>query len=401
VDSDLLVQGTLTLEPCADVRIGPGKSITVDGPTASLVAAGTALRPVHIGPHQPGQPFASLTNARNGTLRLTHVTIEGGGAAGTRTGDPPAAEVGTLVMGSQGSAARYELLLLDHVIVEGSASNGLVVRAGANFAAGSTDLVVHGAAFRPLRLTVSSLDAIPTGVYTGNTFDEVLVVSNALGTEVFRESTTLRDLGVPYHVSKEGSSFLAGGLVVGGLRTADGVSVKTTLTLEPGVTLRFESGAFHISNPFDGAMQTPNLADAVLHAVGTAARPIVLTSAVAVPAPGDWAGLSFAAVPDPLNSVSFIRVEYAGRPLDEPVGSCFVPGNPPYAAIRIHGLPASQFITQTTISGSSTNGIDRGWRAPTALDFLSTNTFLGVVGCNQTWPPDAVGACPLPVPCPK
>jgi hypothetical protein len=75
--------------------------------------------------------------------------------------------------------------------------------------------------------------------------------------------------------------------------------------------MRFESGSFHIANPFDPAMQTPKLADAVLLAMGTASRPIDFTSAAAVPAPGDWAGLSFAAVPDPLNSLSFVRMEYA------------------------------------------------------------------------------------------
>ncbi|MBX3230285.1 MAG: hypothetical protein KIT84_03875 [Labilithrix sp.] len=49
---------------------------------------------------------------------------------------------------------------------------------------------------------------------------------------------------------------------------------------------------------------------------------------------------------------------------------------------------------------SSTPSFVRGWTGE-AVDFLATNTFVGVSRCWQTFPRPAAGSCPDPPPCPK
>ncbi len=80
-----------------------------------------------------------------------------------------------------------------------------------------------------------------------------------------------------------------------------------------------------------------------------------------------------------------------------------MPAPNPDAAIRLFGAPASQFVTNTTITNSASHGIDRGYSSDTPLDFLATNTFSGIALCDQSYPAAANTACPDPtvVPCPK
>ena len=122
---------------------------------------------------------------------------------------------------------------------------------------------------------------------------------------------------------------------------------------------------------------------------------IVFTSDEAAPAAGDWLGLWFGDVPTATNKVDRVRVEYAGGTSSSGSGSC--PDNSELnndAAIRIFGAPPSEFVTNTTILASATNGIDRGWRSDNALiEFLPTNTFTNVTLCQQTEACEVMGAC--------
>jgi hypothetical protein len=147
--------------------------------------------------------------------------------------------------------------------------------------------------------------------------------------------------------------------------------------------------------------QGTNPATGALVAVGTAASPIVFTSAEAQPAAGDWLGITFGQVPDASDRIDFARVEYAGGASSSGSDSCpSTAFNTSDAAIRIFGPPASAFVTNTTINASKAHGIDRGYRSDTKLDFLPTNTFQAIALCKQTYPKDANGACPADVPCP-
>lgn len=382
---DTTIYKTVTIEPCAEVLIGEGKTVTVRG---KLIAEGTASKPIHIGASEAGKPFASIHTLGAATIRLAHTTINGGGAPLNTF--PYLA--GTLNLQGDTLQPTQEALFVDHVTIEGSASNGLVLHDNAGFAAGSNALVVKGSAAHPLSIFARSVGGIPAGDYTGNTNDTILLPTTS-GNEAITETTTLHERGVPYLVGHATSD--------GDLRVEPGANQPpVTLTIEPGVIMKFKrDGIFRVAV---FASTTP--ARASLVAVGTAEKKIIFTSGEATPAAGDWHGLRFGDVPTATNHVEHVRVEYAGGATVSGSDSC--PDNNELmndAAIRISGEPPSQFITQTTILASATNGIDRGYRSLVQLDFLPTNTFTDVALCNQTLPKDPNGACPAPanVPCPK
>jgi hypothetical protein len=379
---DTTLYKTVTLEPCAEVRIAAGRQITVRG---SLVAEGTAARPIHIGAKDAGQPFANFRTISPATIRLAYVTIDGGGAP---LNTQPYL-TGTLDISGDTLKPVQETLFVDHVTIAGSASNGLVMQANAGFVAGSTALVVTGSAIHPVSTWARAVGGIPEGTYTGNGNDTILLPTG--NTDTISESNTLHDRGIPYLVGAPQSG--------GDLRVDVPLGqAAVTLTVEPGVTVRFKKGGgLRVASA-----SSTSPARGSLVAVGTAAKPIVFTSDEAAPAAGDWLGIWFGDVPTALDRLDHVRVEYAGGQSSSGSGSC--PDNTELnndAAIRIFGPPPTQFITNTTIVASPTNGIDRGWRADTpVIDFLATNAFTGVALCKQTFPPTAGNVCPVPVPCP-
>lgn len=381
---DTTVYKTVTIEPCAEVLIADGKQITVRG---KLVAEGTASKRIHIGAKDAGKPFANIRTISPATVRLAYTTLDGGGK--------PLATLpylaGTLEMAGTIQQAVQEILFVDHVTIDGSASNGLVLRDNAGFAAGSNSLVVKGAGAHPMSIWARAVGGIPTGAYTGNAKDQILlpVTSN---NEAITETTTLHERGVPYLVGHATSG--------GDLRVDVPAGMPAvTLTIEPGVTMRFKkAGIFRIA-----VASSTDPARGSLVAVGTAAKPIVFTSDEAAPAAGDWLGLRFGDVPTATNKLDHVRVEHAGGTSSSGSSSC--PDNAENlndAAIRMTGTPPAQFITNTTILDSLTNGIDRGYNSAVKLDFLPTNTFTNVALCKQTFPRDDNPGCPLPadVPCP-
>jgi hypothetical protein len=381
---DTTIYKTVTIEPCAEVLIAGGKQVTVRG---KLVAEGTATKRIHIGAKDAASPFGNIRTLSPATIRLAYATIDGGGL--------PLATLpylaGTLEINGDTLKPVQEVLFVDHVTVAGSKSNGLVVSGNGGFAAGSSQLVVSGAAVHPLSVWARSVGGIPTGTYTGNAVDKILLPATS-GNETINETTTLHERGVPYLV---GHATSAGDLRVDVPMGQPAV----TLTIEPGVSVRFKKGGVlkvavaTSSNPARGS----------LVAAGTAAKPIVFTSDEAAPAAGDWLGLWFGDIPTATTKLDQVRVEYAGGTSSSGSGSC--PDNSELnndAAIRIFGAPPSEFVTNTTILASATNGIDRGWRSDNAvIEFLPTNTFTNVALCQQTYPPTAANVCPGLVPCPQ
>ncbi len=379
---DANVAGALTIEPCAEVLLAAGTTLTVKG---SISAVGSASKRIHIGAQDPAKPFVMIRTS-NGTVHLAYVTVDGGGDPSNIVPDL----TGMLnFQGTDQTKPSQPTLFVDHVTLSGSKSNGVVLRDGAGFAPGSTDLTVTGSALYPVSLWSRASGGLPTGTYTGNTHDEILIPGGG-GNEGFAESTTMHDRGVPYHV---GTSGTVGSLVVDPLPNG----VTTTLTIEAGVTVRFKKGGYFTVSEF----QSDNAAKSALIAVGTAQKQIVFTSAEANPAAGDWLGISFGNQPLATNRMDFTQVNFAGGLSSGGSNSCPYPGKTRSdAAIRIYGAPGSQFITNTTVTSSKNFGIDRGWRKDDLTDFLPTNSFPGVTDCKESYPKDKNGACPMSVPCP-
>lgn len=108
--------------------------------------------------------------------------------------------------------------------------------------------------------------------------------------------TTWGAAGSPYTVT--------GTVLINGTDGPDGI---TTLTIEPGVEVRFQSpGSITVGGSGTGAL----VADG--DAGGTPAQ-ILMTSAAAEPAPGDWGGLLFQVGSRPSTILRNVRIEYAGR----------------------------------------------------------------------------------------
>lgn len=382
-DTNIYAGATVRVDPCVVIRVGAGKTVSVTG---VLEAQGTQLKPVSIERLDPTKPWASFKVSGGGRLRLTRTTVKGGGDP--LNFSPPLAAA--LDIDGMPDMPTQPVLLVDNVEVQGSASQGVYLHGGGGFASGSVELKVTGSATYPIHSWARSAGTIPSGSYTGNGTDQLVLTASGLAESV-SEDVTLRDRGVPYLV---GAANSAGTLYVA---KPNGLA---TLTIDPGVTLKFKKGGVLYVDSANGT----GAATGALVAVGTAARPIVFTSAEAVPAAGDWLGLSFGSVAAATTQVKFATVEYAGGINTAGSQSCPYPGmiGVTNAAIRIlGGAPQAQFITDTKIRKSGQHGIDRGWRDALKIDFLPTNTFTDVPGCNQTFPPDSSNFCPTPVPCPK
>ncbi len=369
---------TLTFEPCTEVKIQGGHGITVRG---KLVAEGTATTPIRVTADDAAKPW-SYIQLMGGSASLAYVTLENGGSTADVNG------LATLEARGQAFEPRQEVLKVNHVSIKGSKQFGVSLRDGATFTADSTALTISGAALGPIRTWPRLAGNIPSGSYTGNTLDEISVMAE----NDLTENTTLRERGVPYRL---GTGTAGRDLRVGSTALT---ATRSTLTVEPGVTVRVVPGGRILMTK--GATMTTG----VLVAEGTAAKPIVFTSAAATPAAGDWVGLWFDG-PDSANKLDFVEVKYAGGPTTANGFHC--EPTPPGgfskqedAAILAFGKPPAAFITHSTITASGGDGIGRSWSGD-ALDLSATNTFSQLKGCKQSLPRDALGACPATVPCEK
>ncbi len=367
---DLTISAQLTLEPCVEVRLPAGRGISINA-TGSIVANGDEARHIVITADQPGTPFTTIRAVGGGSLHLSYVDISGGGDPGNAR----PSDWGTIYMqGVDGAQPTQSLLFVDHVSITDSASNGLLLRDGAGFAVGSTQLSVSGAAAWPVAIWGRAAGTLPDGSYTGNAQD-VITLLDADGGGSILQSLTLHNLGVPFLVGGESSS--------GGLRVTapQGANETSVLTIDPGVTLMFRPNGIMEVEHFTGDF--PALGAVV--ARGTPEQPIVFTSAAETPAAGDWYGLRFGLTPSDQNVLDNVRIEYAGTGSPASGARCH-PNTNTYTggvALAIYGRPPTVFLTNSTIFASAGHGIERRWLGK-LLDFKPTNKFDQVAGCDQT-----------------
>lgn len=122
--------------------------------------------------------------------------------------------------------------------------------------------------------------------------------------EHINENTTLTDEFNPYSVS--------GAVIVRHSQASNGTdpSKIATLTIEPGVTVKFASGAYLTI----GYTSSGNNYYGALSAVGTEENPIVFTSTAATPAAGNWKGVRFVDQShDATTILDHCIVEYGGQ----------------------------------------------------------------------------------------
>ncbi len=370
---------TLTIEPCAQVRLGASNHIEVDG---TLVAEGTADKPITFDRNDT-QPWGYVNVYAPGSISLAYATLTGGGGDETNA-------YGALEARGDQSAPAQAVLKVNHVTVASSAAYGVSLRAGGAFTPDSTSLDVHGSTKAPMRINPRLATNIPAGTYTSNALDAIVVETEAYG-DVSLEDVTFHDRGVPYQIGGEKS---AGTFVVGG------GSALATLNLDPGVTFRFVTGSGAVLHVDKGSTSSP--ATGALVAKGTATQPIVFTSAASSPAAGDWVGLDFGNVPSATDELDHVEVHYAGADPQASGFHCMPNGSvstDEKAGISIYGQPAAGMITNSTFADIAGAGINLAYKG-TAVDFLTGNTFTNVTGCKVTTPKDTNGSCPASSPCP-
>lgn len=379
---------TLTIEPCAIVRVVPSRGISLgygnDTP-GTLVAKGEADRPIVFEAKEAGTKWTGIQVNGSGNADLAYVTIkDGGDVSSSRNG-------GALHLLGSSAKPLQRLATVDHVTIENPARYGVVLESHAGFTDASKELVVKGSGELAAHVSSIALGTIPAGSYTGNTVDAIRIWG---GSDHVDADTTIHDRGVPY--------------LVGGDRAFPELSVQSTagaaalLTIEAGVTLKFAKQASDDSGLWVEREMRDDPSRGALRVLGTADKPVVFTSAEENPAPGDWVGIALRGLPDPRTKIEHARVEYAGADTGSVGYSCGTPGTAQplsnEAAILIYGKPTSAFVTNTAIAHSSANGIERAWTGE-PIDFLATNTFTGIAHCRQTYPRPADVACPNPAPC--
>ncbi|HVK83649.1 MAG TPA: hypothetical protein VM513_06055 [Kofleriaceae bacterium] len=388
VEDDISVRegATLTIEPCATVLIAAAKRIEVAYPftpnTGHLVAEGSPTRRIRFS-GLGGARWGSVYVAAPGTARLAYVDFEDGGGDTFEHG-------ATLVSLGDDESPSDPVLFVDHVTVRRSRGTGIWLQRRSIFAPGSTELTVTESgddeAPYPLEISEQAIHSLPAGHYTGNRRDEILVRTEGDGTagSGITSDTTMRDLGVPYHLGdSEGDYFTVGG-------GADGKVV--TLTIEPGVVMKFEPKTGFMIQLFS----TEEPATAIVRALGTAEKPIIFTSASPTPAPGDWRGLWFGGIPQAANVLDHVRIEYAGHDCACSRVTCSDIEDSD-AAVIFSWQPPSAFITNTVFKDIAGHAVMEGWDG-SLVDFRPTNTFEGVAGCIQTMPRPPTMTCPDPAP---
>ena len=371
---------TLTVEPCAEVRLAAGAHVIIEG---DMVAQGAADKRITFAASDAMKPFAHFGVWAPGTLKLAYATISNGGS-------DTSSAFGVIEARGDQLLPAQEILKVDHVVISGAVSYGVSLREGAAFTRDSAALEISGAKIAPVRILPRLLSNLPTGTYTGNAADLIVVETSAYG-DITLEDVTIHDRGVPYLI---GGDMSVGGFVVGGTSTTN-----VTLTIEPGVVMKFKKtdGASLVIDK--GSYNRP--ANAKLRAIGTADKHIVFTSAAVAPAAGDWMGLSFGNVPTG-NQLDFVEVRYAGGRSGANSFHCQPNGSfssSEDAALSVYGDQGSAFVTNSTIADSAGVGINLAYQGA-YVDFTPTNTFINIAGCKQSTPRQIGGACPSSVSCP-
>lgn len=371
---------TLTLEPCAELRLEADASLDVGTQhgmePARLVARGTAERPITL--RRAGSaPWGSLAVFAPARAELAEVTVTGAGA------DPFRERASVYVFGP-GVAPNDGSLAARGLTVRDGAGPGVVLAAAASFVAGSTGLRVAGVAGHPLVSGQHALGTLPDGDLRDNAAPEVLVREDqANGYVGLQTDVRARRLSVPYRVgTADGEPFRVGSSALTGF---------ATLTLDPGVELRFHPG---VALRVITARGERSLG--AIRALGTAAAPVRLTSARATPRPGDWPGIYYESPIAPQNELAHVEIAWAGGDCSCSLVSCSPVRGYEGAVVFDGAAPPWAFVHDSVIRDSAGHGFVRSWLDRDDMGFVATNRFERLAGCPQTAPMRSGVTCPRP-----
>ncbi len=386
VPNSIAINGpaTVTVASCAIVSLGLNASITVNGGGTLLTTGTSATSNVVFERANASQPWgilrgttSSSTNA-SGFIELHWTLLQGGGAFGGEYHNP------AIAMAGQGySSLPTPMLKVDNVVIDSPQGVGVYFDGNAAFTDDSQELTIKNAPGYVFEVTLMSVGSLPSGTYTGNAFPQAMVdVGGA--SRIFADMTIHNRLPIiiPY-----------GQVTVS--PPPSGPNTPVTLTLDPGVQLLF-NGTRVI---FGGNGNDPNNPVGVLIAQGTAADPILFTSAKASPAPGDWVGLWLDSATG--SQLDYVTIEYAGAFSGISAANCKPDDTTDVAGLFVGDfstqyIPPSDLITNSVIQFSAGFGIDAVWQNTTfdTPSLAGNNVFLNNGGCAQTYNALSSGSCP-------
>ncbi|HVP59148.1 MAG TPA: hypothetical protein VMT11_01165 [Myxococcaceae bacterium] len=388
---------TVTIQACAIVSLAQTAEIGVEGdPTggrpARLVAAGTDDQTGFVSflPAVTGQFWGTLRGYNEQSfIELHHAGLVGAGAGlvGYRNS--------AIVMEGPGLNAPgpLPLLTVDHVAIDHPRGGGVYLDGMAAFTAGSTWLGIGGAQDYPLSLFIMAAGSIPQMTVQDDPaqathFHEAWI--NPSRPNVIADTTI--NGNIPLYLEASVNVVQTGSVIT---------PLGVTLTVLPGAELRFKPGA-NLRMMFGGRGNTSGNAVGRLIALGTATSPIRFTSAAAVPAAGDWAGVQLPTAPG--SQMAFNIIEYAGGFSGVVSNNCRPSGSADNAALIVGGpdfTPSGSMIVSSIIQFSAGHGIDATWEAgtpndPNLADSANFNVFTAIGGCKQTFNAlvPGVGSCP-------
>ena len=294
----ILAPATVTIQKCAIVKLASGVSIDVRGDTATgaiarLVAAGDDFVTGRVVFDKSGATAWGRLRGfnKNSIIELANTVVRNGGNVG-------GSQLDAVISLNGAGPLPDPMLKVTNVLVSAPAGAGIYF-SNAAFVAGSQGLQIDDQADAMLAMPAMALGSVPPGTTSGSAnaaVNEIRVVENA---NVFDNLTIATP--VPIH-------FKTDSVHVGGL--APGFVPDLTLTLEAGVTLKFERASTTPTLVTFGDIGQVSDKNAALVVRGTAAQPVRFTSAKATPAPGDWAGLWL--MTSNGSQIDHAIIEYAG-----------------------------------------------------------------------------------------
>ena len=349
-DGVVRLGGNVQIGSTGALVVTPGTTVLGNGGLdvlGALTVQGTASQPVTFtsaaASPAPGD-WPGVRYEANSTGEMSYATVDDAGGTGCWY---VCGSTGGITFNGRSSAN------IDHVTIQNSGSDGLRTTSGAT--PGITNSKFINNAWVGIEL--GDLDAL-TGL-ADNTFTSN---RNVDGNGIYLDGGTLTRQAT-LSTAADGTIRLAGNVQVGS---------TAALTVTSGTTVLGNGGLDVLGS---------------LAVQGTAAHPVIFTSASANPAPGDWPGVRYES--GSMGSMTYAMVDYAGWN-----GCWAVCGS--YAGVSLNGPSAVSFdhltVQNSTLDGLSTSngampivsnstfsrdrlGVHLG--DPDALAGFSNNTFTG------------------------
>jgi hypothetical protein len=373
----IVAPATVTVQPCAIVKLSGGAGIDVRGDLATgaiakLVSAGDDFvtgRVVFETANASGPAWGRLRGVnKNSIIELNNTAISGGGNVG-------GSQLNAVVSMNGSSVLPDATLKVVTVVIDAPAGTGIYL-SDAAFTSDSNFVVVQNGTDSAIAMSAMALGSIPPNTVFNNATvqaSEIRVVENS---NIFDNLTI--STGQPIH-------FKTDGVHVGGL--APTFVQNVTLTLHAGVTLKFEGLTGPPMVVFGDLGQATDK-NAALVVQGTPGVPVRFTSGAATPAPGDWAGLWLATSNG--SQIDNAIIEFAGGDAHVGPQSCG-PFDPSIAqrarntAALLVGdgtdqqyVPPAGLVTNTTFrNNTGSYAIDAVWEAPSFGPSLVASNIFG------------------------